>query len=75
MLSDLSECGKVYLDQHRDDHEPDQHRYRQIDAGAVAVANPTLVIFDPNRHLRDFSPVFAERYIAVGSPRQDEARP
>ncbi len=33
MLADLAERGKVDLDQHGNDHEPDQGRHRQIDVG------------------------------------------
>jgi hypothetical protein len=30
---DLPEGGEVDLDEHRDDHQPDQRRNRQIDSG------------------------------------------
>ena len=31
MLSDLSECAEIDFQQHRDNHQPDENRHRQID--------------------------------------------
>ena len=38
MGSDLPEGGQIDLEQHGDDHEPDQHRHRQVHLGDLGGA-------------------------------------
>ena len=35
----LAERGEIDLDQHRHDHQPDQHRHRQVDLGDLGAAD------------------------------------
>ena len=37
--ADLAQRGEVDLEQHRHDHQPDQHRHRQVDAGDLGRAD------------------------------------
>jgi hypothetical protein len=39
MLLDLGERREVDLHQHRDNHQPDQHRHRQIDLGHLQASD------------------------------------
>ena len=39
MSADLAERGEVDLEQHRNDHQPDQHRHRQVDLGDLRGAD------------------------------------
>lgn len=38
VTTDLTQCGKVDLEEHGNDHQPDQHSHRQVDAGDLSRA-------------------------------------
>jgi hypothetical protein len=39
MLPDLAQRAEVHLEQHRDDHHPDQQAHRQVDLGDFHAAD------------------------------------